>query len=136
MIAVPTVLLAGALSVGLIPHAVPAIEQMAARFTDHQAYARWVLFGHPVHWPTIAPGHVSGEDVAYGLLSVLGALGLAALGLFGRPLREWVPALPGSPLLRTLHALRDLHSGHIGDYIAWWTASAGLLGATCLLALT
>jgi hypothetical protein len=31
--------------------------------------------------------------------------------------------------------LRGLHSGHIGDYIAWWTTGAGLLGAACLLAL-
>jgi hypothetical protein len=32
-------------------------------------------------------------------------------------------------------SVRGLHSGHIGDYIAWWTAGAGLLGAVCLLAL-
>ena len=32
-------------------------------------------------------------------------------------------------------ALRGLHSGHIGDYIAWWTTGAGLLGGACLLAL-
>jgi hypothetical protein len=28
-----------------------------------------------------------------------------------------------------------LHSGHVGDYVAWWTAGAALLGATCLLVL-
>jgi hypothetical protein len=32
--------------------------------------------------------------------------------------------------------LRRLHSGEIGDYIAWWTAGTAVLGAACLLALT
>jgi len=136
MIVVPVLLLAGALAVGLIPGAVPAIEHAAIRFTDHRAYARWVLYGRSVRWPALAPSHISADDVLYSAISILGALGTAAVGLFGRPLRRRAPALLSAPWLRALHALRDLHSGHIGDYIAWWTAAASLLGATCLLALT
>jgi hypothetical protein len=32
--------------------------------------------------------------------------------------------------------LRELHSGHIGDYIAWWTTGAALLGGASLILLT
>jgi hypothetical protein len=31
--------------------------------------------------------------------------------------------------------LRELHSGHIGDYIAWWTAGAALFGGASLVFL-
>jgi hypothetical protein len=37
--------------------------------------------------------------------------------------------------VRALGALRRLHSGHIGDYIAWWTAGAALLGGSTLIFL-
>lgn len=135
MIVVPALLLALTLAVALIPGAVPAIEDAAARFTDHAAYAHWVLHDQPVHWPAAAPSHVSVQDVVYSAVSVVGAVALAGFGLFGRGLRRRVPPVLGDPWLRALHALRDAHSGHIGDYIAWWTAGASLLGAICLLAL-
>jgi hypothetical protein len=31
--------------------------------------------------------------------------------------------------------LRGLRSGHIGDYIAWWSAGASVLGGVLLVAL-
>jgi multicomponent Na+:H+ antiporter subunit D len=79
--------------------------------------------------------HAKAVDVLYGVLSIAGAAGFAALGLFGRPVRE---ALPKSIQRRGragMRTLRGLHSGHIGDYIAWWTAGASVFGAVCLLAL-
>jgi hypothetical protein len=39
------------------------------------------------------------------------------------------------PCLAAVHGVRQLHNGHIGDYIAWWTAGASLIGGTCLIAL-
>jgi multicomponent Na+:H+ antiporter subunit D len=135
MLAVPAALLAGAIAISLIPGAVPAIEQAAARFTDHPAYAAWVLHGTAVHWPSLAPSHVSGDDVLYGLLSTGGALAAAALALFGAPLRAILPDRPLAGWTRALWALRRLHSGHIGDYVAWWTAGASVLGGVCLLTI-
>jgi len=135
MLIVPALLLALAAAVALIPGAVPAIENAAARFTDHGAYATWVLAGAPPHWPPRPVSHVSGADVSYGLASIAGALGFAALGLFGRPLRAALPARVRVRGLAAVHALRRLHDGHIGDYIAWWTAGAGVIGGTCLIAL-
>ncbi|HWF73806.1 MAG TPA: complex I subunit 5 family protein [Solirubrobacteraceae bacterium] len=135
MVIVPAVLLVAAALVGVVPGVVSGIERLAARFTDHGAYATWVLHGTNVHWPSAAPDRSRLIDVLYGLLSVLGAGAFAALGLFGRPLREALPAAVQARARTGVRALRGLHSGHIGDYIAWWTAGAGVFGAVCLLAL-
>ena len=62
-------------------------------------------------------------------------------------LSQIAPLLFGAPPLRNstrirsgpravLRALCALHSGHIGDYIAWWTAAAALLGGASLILLT
>jgi multicomponent Na+:H+ antiporter subunit D len=136
MVAVPALLLVCAAVVGLVPGVVPGVEQLAARFTDHAAYARWVLHGVHVPLPEVASSHVATVDVLASLLAVGGAFGAAALGLFGRPLRESVPARLREPARDALRGLRHLHSGQIGDYVAWWSVGAALLGAVCLLALT
>ena len=66
----------------------------------------------------------------------MAAVGVAALDLFGRPLRDSLPQRVRVPTRTALRKLRHLHSGEIGDYIAWWTVGASVLGAVCLLALT
>ncbi len=136
MVAVPAVLLIAAAVVGFVPDGVPAVERAAARFVDHRAYAAWVLRGTRINWPKLTPGHVATIDIVTGLLAVGGAVSAAALGLFGPPVREALPRAIREPARDTLRALRRLHSGHIGDYIAWWTAGASLLGVACLLILT
>jgi multicomponent Na+:H+ antiporter subunit D len=74
-------------------------------------------------------------EVLIGCGGSLLAIALAALGLFGRPLREALPASVRNPARDVVATVRELHSGHIGDYIAWWTAGAASFGAICLLAL-
>ena len=61
------------------------------------------------------------------------ALGLAALGLFGGSLRERLPAALLRPVIGAVNALRQLHSGHIGDYIAWQIVGAAVLGGVMVL---
>jgi multicomponent Na+:H+ antiporter subunit D len=136
MVVVPAVLLVCAALVGLVPGAVPGVERFAARFVNHGAYARWVLAGsrHLV-WPVPAPSHVAASDVVDALVALIAAGAVAALGLFGRPLREALPARLGRPARQGLLRLRHLHSGQIGDYIAWWSAGAGVIGGVCLLTL-
>jgi multicomponent Na+:H+ antiporter subunit D len=135
MVVVPGVLLVGALALGLIPGAVPGLERQAARFVEHRAYAEWVLHGVHVQLPALAPSHVSLDDYLYSLLAVLGALTAAAIGLFGRPLRSRLPYFVVHPAESAAAVLRGLHSGHIGDYISWWTAGVGVVGGVCLIAL-
>jgi multicomponent Na+:H+ antiporter subunit D len=111
------------------------VARSAARFADHPAYAAWVLHGRAVRWPVPPVTHVETVDVVTGLLTLAAAFAVAWAGLFGRPLLARLPdgiLASGHGLVR---ALRGLHSGHIGDYIAWWTTGAGVLGGVCLFAL-
>jgi hypothetical protein len=55
--------------------------------------------------------------------------------VFGRPLREALPAAIGGPSRQIVGRVRHLHSGHIGEYIAWWTTGAAAFGVVSLLAL-
>jgi multicomponent Na+:H+ antiporter subunit D len=136
MLIVPAVLLTGAVVIGLIPGAVPGIETVAARFIDHSAYATWVLRDRSPHFSAVSPSHVEGFDYLYGAGGTVGAVAVAALTLFSAPLRRRVPDRLLNPPRAALTALRRLHSGHIGDYIAWWTTAAALLGGVCLVLLT
>jgi multicomponent Na+:H+ antiporter subunit D len=134
MLLVPGLLLLAAIVIGLIPGAVPGIETAAAHFHEHGSYIDWVLRGR-VHFPPAETSHVEGFDYAYGAAAALGAVALAALALFGAALREKLPTLVLRPVSVALGGLRGLHSGHIGDYIAWWTAGAAALGGASLIFL-
>ena len=136
MVIVPATLLLAAIVVGLIPGAVPAIERAADQFHDHRAYVGWVLTGRRPHFGNVATSHVEAYDYLYAAGASLGAVALAALGLFGRPLRDRLPGVLIRPVVASVDRLRSLHSGHIGDYIAWWTTGAALLGGASMLLLT
>jgi multicomponent Na+:H+ antiporter subunit D len=135
MILVPAILLLAVLVLGLVPGAVPGVERFAAQFTTHRYYAAWVLHYAHVPLPVLPPSHVSLDDYGYGALSLVGALLAAAVGLFGRPLRERIPSVVSRPGETVVAAVRGLHSGHIGDYITWWSAGVSLVGGICLVAL-
>jgi multicomponent Na+:H+ antiporter subunit D len=136
MVIVPALLLVAAIAVGLVPGVVPAIEHAADHLHDHAAYIGWVLRGGTAHFPAAPASHIKGYDFVYAAVATLGAVGLAGLGLFGGPVRERLPDGLLAPLLDALSRLRELHSGHIGDYIAWWTLGAALLGGASLVLLT
>jgi multicomponent Na+:H+ antiporter subunit D len=135
MVIVPAVLLLGALVLGLIPGAVPAVERYAAQFVEHRAYGAWVLHGARIDLPVLPPSHVSLADYGYGVLSTVGALGVAAVGLFGYRLRGLRESAAGQRLVAAVWVVRGLHSGHIGDYIAWWSGGVSVIGGLCLIVL-
>jgi multicomponent Na+:H+ antiporter subunit D len=135
MVIVPAVLLAAAIVIGLIPGAVPGIERAAAHFRDHAAYIGWVLHGGKAHFAPVSTSHVETFDYLYAGGATLGAIALAAVTLFGYRLKDRLPSLLVTPALGGLRVLRDLHSGHIGDYIAWWTAGAAVFGGASLVLL-
>ncbi len=136
MVVVPAVLLIAAIVVGVIPGTVPAIERAADQFRDHGAYIRWVLAGGRLHFGPEATSHIAAYDYAYAIAASAGAVAVAALALIGRPLRDRVPTFITHPVGRGIGGMRELHSGHIGDYIAWWTAGVALLGGASMLLLT
>ena len=63
----------------------------------------------------------------YGLLGCAGAVAIGAAPL---------PPLHGGGLARALRAFRELHSGRVGDYLAWTAAGTAALAAACALALS
>jgi multicomponent Na+:H+ antiporter subunit D len=136
MLVVPAVLLAGSLVLGLIPGLVPGIERAAAHFHDHAAYARWVLQAAPPDFSPVSTSHIEAFDYLYAAGGTLGALAIAGLTLFAPGLHRQLPKALTGPLRASLTALRELHSGHIGDYIAWWTTAAALLGGASLILMT
>ena len=121
------VLMLGGLTVGTVPGFSNAVEVAAERFVDTSGYVDQVLRG-------IAPPPISVPDtwwtlpgVLLDLLSTALAVGVAALGLQFRrlPARLRSPVTSLSP---ALEGLRGLHSGHVGDYLAWLMVGvAGLL---------
>ncbi|MFG2212159.1 proton-conducting transporter membrane subunit [Streptomyces sp. NPDC048638] len=118
MLVVPTALLAGALAVGPVPALRTGIGRAADAFTDHAGYLAAVLYGRaaePAHTP---PPHWATAGVLWDVLATALAVALALLAVRRPALRE-------PPRWATL--LRRLHSGHVGDYVAWFLAGVTLL---------
>ncbi|MEU3841305.1 complex I subunit 5 family protein [Streptomyces sp. NPDC028635] len=108
MRAVPALLLAGSLAVGVVPGFGTAVA-------DAVNEAGSGGLRSDVHWTL--PG------VLLGLLSTLLAVALAAVAVTR-------PKLLAAP--RRALPLRRLQSGHIGDYVAWVLVGTTLLGALAL----
>jgi multicomponent Na+:H+ antiporter subunit D len=130
---VPTALLtAAALACSFFPGLDHAIQEAAGRFADSGAYAEAVLHGS-AHFEVIQPKGLKASDYLWSVLALALALGIAALSLFGGKLE--MPAL--KPLRRAADraqaALGAIHSGHVGDYIAWMTAAAGAFAVAVAL---
>lgn len=131
MTAVPAALLLGALALGLWPAAGRALASAAVAFGDRAGYLAQVGTGSAPPPPGPVPEAAwTLAGVLLGLLSVAlaGVLALAAVRPASRPpLRP----LRGAARLadrRLIVPLRRLHSGHLGDYVAWLMVGiAGLM---------
>jgi multicomponent Na+:H+ antiporter subunit D len=101
---------------GLVPGLVDAATAAAARFVDRPAYAAEILHGAAASVAAPAGAGPTATAWLWGAASALLAIGVACL--------RTVPVGP----------LRDLHSGRIGDYVAWLAAGAALVaGAFALI---
>jgi len=121
-------LVLAALVWGLVPGLAQSVTAAAARFTDTAGYAAAVLGGGSGVAAPVVP-HVAGPGATaylYATATLLGAGVVAWLGVAGRS----VPRTAA----RAVDAVRALHSGHPGDYVAWTAGGAAVLGA--LFALT
>jgi multicomponent Na+:H+ antiporter subunit D len=132
--ATPVVLVVAAIVVGLVPGVVHEIEHAAEHFVDRSSYVAAVLHGAQPHVVLSPPSKLRPFDFLYGSGATLLAIGLAALALFGTPLAERMPSGLIERARSALGGLRALHSGHIGDYIAWLTLGLASVGG--LFALT
>ena len=122
-----------ALVVGVVPEAAAAIGRGAERFVDPAAYVRQVLSaGPPGRAPVLRGLWWSASGVALDLTTTAVALVLAAGALYHDRLPAVVLEL-GRLVRPAQVAIRRLHSGHVGDYAAWFLA--GLAGMAALVAL-
>ncbi|MGW2250198.1 complex I subunit 5 family protein [Kitasatospora sp. NPDC001660] len=126
MLVVPGLLLAGCLAVGILPGIGRALAAGASAFADRAGYLADVVGqpGAPVASAPDASWTASG--VALGLLSALLAVGFATVAVRRTPGRG-----TGRLYQAAVLPLRRLHSGLLGDYVAW--LAVGL--ATLLVAV-
>jgi multicomponent Na+:H+ antiporter subunit D len=121
------VLLAAGMAWGLVPGLPHAALEAATRFTDTGAYAGAVLRGTTqtaAHVPHESP---TGASYLYGVGAVVGAVLVATASA----LRVGAVDVFRPGFAR----LRALHSGHVGDYVAWLTTGVAVIGATFALTL-
>ncbi|MCU7826738.1 complex I subunit 5 family protein [Kitasatospora sp. DSM 101779] len=124
MLAVPGVLLVLGLVLGSLPSAATALARGAAVFTDPAAYRAAVVAGTTALPPAEEAGWTV-PGVLLGLLSVGLAVLLALSAVLRRPEPRSRPRLAG----RAVRGLRRLHSGHLGDYLAWLAVGIAVLCA-------
>jgi multicomponent Na+:H+ antiporter subunit D len=128
-------LLAAALVLGVWPHAGAAFERAAARFGDASGYIRQVLALRPAPSRLAPTGPAwTGTGLALDFASAIAAMALASVAVFvarvPQPMRR--PLRAARPFARVL---RDVHSGHVGDYAAWFLAGLATLAALIALPL-
>jgi multicomponent Na+:H+ antiporter subunit D len=129
------VLVALALVIGLVPNVHHAFEFAGAEMADRAGFQARVLDGArglPIAVPhsqePLAP-----TSIYHGLLRSAIALLLAAAALSGHGLKK--DARWGRAFRTLMQPLRNLHSGHIGDYVAYLTFGVAAFGATLALLL-
>lgn len=124
MQAAPVLLLACALVLGLVPTG--GLAHAAALFTDRPGYLAAVLGGPTGPVPPAPDTGWTASGAGLGLLSAAAACALAACAVWGRRFLPRV-ARRARLLASAWSPLRRLHSGQIGDYLAWLTAGVAAL---------
>jgi multicomponent Na+:H+ antiporter subunit D len=128
-VAVAAIVLGVAISV--VPGLGQRAEYAAARFQDRSGYAARVLRGHPFPAPPSLPvtiPHTSPESLLYGGGATVLAFALALVGLYRRRLPRVVSGVAGRLFAPPVQVLRELHSGVVGDYVAWITVGTAVVG--------
>jgi multicomponent Na+:H+ antiporter subunit D len=136
MLAPALLLTAAALVIGLLPSVPRHVMTGAIEFSDHEGYATSVLgtLGFPLREGAGAVGATL-SSVLLGVAGAAGAVVVALLALF----RDRLPSAPLATLRGALSPvvgrLRDLHSGHVSDYVAWLTVGVAAFGGVLAAAL-
>jgi multicomponent Na+:H+ antiporter subunit D len=114
---VALVLVGLGLAWGLVPGLVDAVTGAAAHFVDRSAYAATVLHGAPTRPPGVPGEAPTAAAWLWGVASAVLAIAIAGL--------RTVP----------VGVLRDLHSGRVGDYVAWLATGTALVAVVFALSL-
>lgn len=118
------VLVLAGLLLGFLPGLKSAAVVAATQFENTHSYAAHVLDSVP-QAPAVATTQMT-SDVFGGLIAVLAAMLIAYLDLFGAGIHRWA-----ARLAKPVHACHRLHSGHVGDYLAFLTFGFACFGLIC-----
>lgn len=124
MLIPPTVLVIAGLGLGFIPRLVETVFRASVRFEDTSGYLSHVLNGTSIPGNAIPVPNVSAHVLSLAPLGV--AIGIALIDLFNNRTRELIITIS-----RPLKPVRMLHSGHVGDYVAFVTFGIAIFGVVC-----
>ena len=121
-------LLAGSLATGLVPGFGESVGKAAHVFIDRGGYVSQSLtMAKAAPIPHISEMHWSALGLGLGFASTLLAFGIAFTALYARRLPTIVRAA-ATAMAPPLRVVRQAHSGHVGDYVAWFVVGIALLG--------
>jgi multicomponent Na+:H+ antiporter subunit D len=121
------ILLVLGLAWGLVPGLAHDALAAATRFAQPHVYASDVLRGTRTPLPPVPDLRPAAGSYLYGAGAVLMSLVVAAAGI--ARVRAVDRVRPG------FAKLRALHSGHVGDYVAWLTTGVAVIGTTFAVTL-
>jgi multicomponent Na+:H+ antiporter subunit D len=125
-----------AVACGLAHRLFQAVELAAERFADTASYAGAVLHGSAVAAISYPPAFEAKPSAyLYAALTVLIATAATAASLRPARLRSALDTRVCALVRNPFAALRALHSGHIGDYVAFTCMGAASLGAVLAIAI-
>jgi multicomponent Na+:H+ antiporter subunit D len=131
MQAVTLVLAVAGLAVGALTGLAERAQEAAHAFVDHAGYAAAVLDGRsplsvpPGQWRTTT------ESIVWSVVTLVGSFAVGGLSLY----RQRLPERAKRGLAQALAPLRAVHSGHVGDYVAWLTFGVAAVGGLLALAI-
>ena len=136
MLAPAGLLLIAALALGVFHGPLDGVENVSARFADEPAYVASVLDSAPT--PSYVDQGAPEFSVAGNVIGVASTVAAAVLALLSLRVVK-LPRQSTTPLDQLAEGvakpLRTLHSGHVGDYVAWLLMGVAGLGAGFALAL-
>jgi multicomponent Na+:H+ antiporter subunit D len=129
-------LIVASLAVGVVPGLAEAVESAAERFMAGPAYLGAVLHAaHPPPLPAPEQHSAALHSFVFSALTLFGAAALAGTSLFGERLIDGGAARLAGQAGAVFGPLRAIHSGHVGDYVAWLVLGVAVLGGALALAL-
>jgi multicomponent Na+:H+ antiporter subunit D len=128
----------GALALPFVPAWLPALRDGAVALANKTAYIHTIYTGHAAPLTLPFYTHFSPRDAfpsaaLHSLLALGLAVLLAASSVFRLKVRRTLRF--GPALERGLKPLRDMQSGHPGDYVLWLTVGLAIFGSAAMLLL-
>ena len=125
------------MGVALTPGLASGVEHAAARFVDSTAYAMHVIegVGEPSAVEPELEVHISAGAIAASVATTVVGVGGAVLLMERRRVPRGVATILRAVSTTVVSPVRSLHSGHVGDYIAWLTVGVALFGGILAVAV-